>query len=66
MNGELHYKTLVERAGALFVGVSNGSVIFRSGPGEANISLYQFALRSEKDVQLAVKNYRERRQLAQC
>jgi hypothetical protein len=61
MNAESHYRAIVERAGATFVDIRNGSVRFKDGPsGGEVISLYVFSLRSVKDVLLALKARREK------
>jgi hypothetical protein len=60
MNEERKLQNIVEEAGAEFVHIKDGLVVFRAGPNEGPISLYPDALRSTEDVRLALKNYRER------
>lgn len=62
MNQEQKLQNIVEEAGAEFVHLKDGVVVFRAGPNEDPISLYPYALRSVVDVQLALKNARERNQ----
>jgi hypothetical protein len=53
-------RDLVERAGAVYLGMTNDCVQFAPHPGGQVISLYLFACRSVEDVRLALKSYRER------
>jgi hypothetical protein len=55
-----HIRDLVERAGAVYIGVTGDCVQFAAQPGGAVISLYLFACRSIEDVRLALKAERER------
>jgi hypothetical protein len=59
MNTE-QIRNLVERAGAVYVGITGESVRFAAQPGGQVISLYVFACRSVEDVRLGLKAERER------
>lgn len=52
-------RELVERAGAEFVGVQDGAVLFRDRDGGALLKLYSFACTLE-NIRLSLKNARER------
>jgi hypothetical protein len=54
------FKLIVERAGAEFVGIENGSVLFRANARSRTCKLYPYALKSTEDVLLALKAQRER------
>ena len=58
-------KLVVERAGAEFVGIENGSVLFRANASSPTCKLYPYALKSTEDVLLALKAQRERQKEAQ-
>jgi hypothetical protein len=59
--GELmDFKKLIEAAGGVYIGTRGNSVLFRDPQsGNQVLSLYCFALRSTKDVALALKAARE-------
>ena len=54
------FRLLIQRAGGELVGVRNGEILFRADADSPICSLYPFALRSVVDVQLALKNAREK------
>ena len=61
---EQKFKTLVEDAGALYLGIQENPsgpdlVLFQGGRGESTVALYVFALKTVDDVKLAVKAKRE-------
>jgi hypothetical protein len=66
---ENHYRTLVEDAGAIFVGIQYGAksgpiVLFQGAAGQSTIALYTFALKNVDDVRMAVKSKREQTERA--
>jgi hypothetical protein len=56
---ENKFKGLVERGGAVFVGIRGDSVVFTDHETHATLTLYKHALRSIEDVELALKSVRE-------
>jgi hypothetical protein len=57
----MDYQQIIEAAGAEYIGVRGNSVLFRDPlAGGVVLSLYCFALRSVRDVELALKNAREK------
>lgn len=61
----MDHRKLVEQAGGIYVGVQYNldgrkSVLFRANADAPPISIYASALRSPADVELALKNFRER------
>ena len=58
------FKLMIQRVGAEFVGIQDGSILFRSGPDEPVCSLYPTAIRSAIDIELAIKSARERKKAA--
>ena len=59
MSEATDYRELVERAGGIFVGVRDYSVLFPSDSEGRRLSLYLFACRTVSDVELALKFERE-------
>lgn len=56
------FKLMIERAGAGLVGVKDGEILFRANAGSPICKLYLYAIRSIVDIQLALKNAREKQQ----
>jgi hypothetical protein len=56
---DIFLRQLIERAGAEFIGVQDGSVLFRDPQGGTLLRLFRFACTSE-NIQLSLKNARER------
>jgi hypothetical protein len=54
------FRALVERAGAELVGVKDGEILFRANADSPICKLYPYAIRSVVDIQLALKNAREK------
>jgi hypothetical protein len=52
-------RQLVERAGADFIGIQDGAVLFRDRDGGSLLKLYVFACTIE-NIRLSLKNARER------
>jgi hypothetical protein len=60
-----NYKLLVARAGAEFIGVEDGSILFRADAESPVCSLYPYAIRSTQDISLALKSVAEAKKAAQ-
>lgn len=66
---EIGYREIVESAGAVFVGLQQGSkrgepiILFQPGLGESTLALYASACETKADVEMALKNYREAQRL---
>ena len=56
---EIDCREVIERAGAVYLGVKDGSVRFRDPETDSVLSLYIFACRTTEDVELALKSARE-------
>jgi|HubBroStandDraft_6_1064221.scaffolds.fasta_scaffold220178_1 hypothetical protein len=54
-----NYKLLIEKCGAVFLCIEDGSVLFRAAPNESTCRLYPFAC-TEKNIWLAIKSEREK------
>jgi hypothetical protein len=59
----VNYRKIVEAAGGTFLELRGNVVRFAAEPGGPTLSLYTYALKSVTDVQLAVKHFRESREL---
>jgi hypothetical protein len=59
------FRALIERAGAEFCGVKDGSILFRADVNSQVCSLYPTAIHSTQDILLALKAEREKQAAAQ-
>ena len=59
------FKLVVERAGAEFIGIKAGSVLFRADADSPMCSLYPYAIRGTQDILLALKSVREKQKAGQ-
>jgi hypothetical protein len=59
------FKLMIERAGAEFCGVKDGSILFRADVNSRVCSLYPTAIHSTQDILLALKSEREKQAAAQ-
>jgi hypothetical protein len=57
------FKLVIQRAGAEFVGIENGSILFRADANSPVCSLYPFAC-NEENVRLALKSAAETKKAA--
>jgi hypothetical protein len=60
-----NFRAMIEKCGAEFCGVKDGSVLFRSDSNSPVCALYPCAIRSVLDIQLALKAVREKQKAAQ-
>jgi hypothetical protein len=58
------FRALIQRCDAEFLGVKDGSVLFRADSNSPVCALYPCAIRSVLDIQLALKSVREKQKAA--
>jgi hypothetical protein len=59
----MNYPKIVKSANAIFISVNYNVLRFQAEPGGKILSLYTSAVRSPEDIKLAVKAFRESREL---